>query len=85
MTSNSHNVINTREDLDAAIGTPVHAEFIACLIGSMTRTENQAKYPNGYNQPGYDGPKIEPEWVEVEDLSTIERFGFTKSEILALK
>jgi hypothetical protein len=85
MALNSPSVINTREDLDAAIGTPAHTEFIDRLIGSMTRTENQAEYPDGYGQPTYDGPKIEPKWVEVEDLSAIERFGFTKSEILALK
>ena len=32
----------------------------------------------------YDGDTIDPVWVDVEDLSTIERFGFTKEEIMAL-
>lgn len=50
------------------------------LKGSITRTEDQAVYPENYNDPDYDGPAIEPVWVEVEDLTTIERFGFTKGD-----
>lgn len=50
------------------------------LKGSMTRRENQAEYPDNYNDPDYDGPKIEPVWVDVEDLTTIERFGFSKAD-----
>lgn len=46
----------------------------------MTRRENQAEYPDNYNDPDYDGPKIEPVWVDVEDLTTIERFGFSKAD-----
>lgn len=53
---------------------------MARLKGSMTRTEDQAEYPENYNEPDYDGPAIEPVWVEVEDLTTIERFGFTKAD-----
>ena len=73
-------VINTREDLDAIIGTPAHAEFMAALKGSMTRKQDVQDYPENYNSPDYDGPKLEPIWEEVEDLSTIERFGFTKAD-----
>jgi hypothetical protein len=47
----------------------------------MTRTENQAVYPDGYSDPDYDGAAIDPVWVQVEDLTTIERFGFTKEEL----
>lgn len=72
--------INTREDLDAIQGTPEHAEFMQFLKGTMTRRENQAVYPEGYNEPGYEGEAVEPIWVDVEDLSTIERFGFTKED-----
>ncbi len=72
--------INTREDLDAIAGTPEHKEFMALLAGSMTRKENQADYPEDYNDFDYSGDIIEPVWVEVEDLSTIERFGFTKED-----
>lgn len=73
-------VINTREDLDAIVGTPEHAEFMQALKGSMIRKEDQAVYPEGYNEPGYEGDKIDPVWVEVEDLSTIQRFGFSKED-----
>ena len=73
-------VINTREDLDAIAGTPEHAEFMQALKGSMTRKQDVQVYPDGYNQPGYEGPKLEPIWEDVEDLSTIERFRFTKSD-----
>ena len=73
-------VINTREDLDAIAGTPEHAEFMRGLKGSMIRKEDQAVYPDDYNDPDYSGAKIDPVWVDVEDLSTIERFGFKKSD-----
>lgn len=71
-------VINTRADLDAISGTAEHADFMERIKGSITRTENQAEYPENYNDPDYDGPEIEPIWVDVEDLTTIERFGFAK-------
>lgn len=77
-------LINTRADLDACIGTQQHAEFIALLKGSLTRRVDAAVYPDGYNQPGYTGPVVSPVWTDVEDLSTIQRFEFTKAEILAL-
>lgn len=73
-------IINTRADLDALIGTPEYDEFMALLAGSMTRKQNTQEYPDGYNQPGYEGETLEPIWEDVEDLSTIERFGFTKED-----
>lgn len=73
-------VINTRADLQSIAGTKEYDEFMERLKGSMTRTEDQAVYPENYNEPDYDGPAIEPVWVEVEDLTTIERFGFTKAD-----
>lgn len=73
-------IINTRADLDAIAGTPEHAEFMAALRGSMTRRQDTQVYPEGYGQPGYDGPALEPVWADVEDLSTIERFGFSKAD-----
>ena len=75
-------VINTRADLDAIIGTPEHAEFMARLKGSMTRKQDVQVYPEGYNDPSYDGPKLEPVWQDIDDLSTIEAFGFTKADFL---
>ncbi len=73
-------VINTRADLDAIEGTPAHAEFMAYLKGSMTQKHNVAVYPEGYGQPGYAGEVVEPVWEDVEDLSTIEQFSFTKAD-----
>lgn len=73
-------IINTREDLDAAIGTPRHDEFMAYLKGSMSRKQDTQVYPADYNQPEYAGPKLQPIWQDVEDLTTIERFGFTKAD-----
>lgn len=76
----SKTVINTREDLEAVKGTPEYAEFMAALKGSMTRKQDVQVYPENYNDPEYDGQKLEPIWEDVEDLSTIERFGFTKAD-----
>lgn len=73
-------VINTRADLDALAGTPAHAEFMRHLRGSMSRRQNVQVYPEGYGQPEYAGPTLEPVWEEVEDLSTITRFGFTPAD-----
>ena len=74
------NIINTRADLDALQGTQAHADFMARLRGSMTRREDQAAYPDDYNDPGYTGKTIDPVWVDVEDLTTIKRFGFSKKD-----
>ena len=76
--------INSREDLDALKGTQAYAEFISYLKGSMLRKENLAEYPEDYDREGYDGPEIEPVWAEVEDLSAVSRFGFSKEELLAV-
>lgn len=73
-------IINTREDLDAVQGTLAYDTFMAYLKGSMSRKQNTAVYPEGYGQPGYTGATIDPVWVDIEDLSTIERFGFTKAD-----
>lgn len=53
---------------------------MARLKGSIMRRQNVAEYPEGYGAPEYDGPAIEPIWEDVEDLTTIERFGFTKAD-----
>lgn len=77
--------INTRADLDAIAGTPDHALFMDYLRGTMTRRVNAAVYPENYDntlQPGDEG-YVAPDWQEVEDLSVIERFGFTKAEMLS--
>ena len=79
-------VVNTREDLDTLKESNLaqYLEFMAYLKGSMNRQQNVAVYPEGYGQPGYEGPTVEPIWDTVEDLSTIERFGFTKADFEAM-
>lgn len=73
-------IINTREDLDAVAGTPEHDEFMSYLKGSMTRKVNMAIYPDGYGKVDYVGPEVAPVWSEIEDLTTITNFGFTKAD-----
>ncbi len=73
-------VINTREDLDNLVGTPAHAEFMKYLRGSMMRKQDMQIYPKGYGMPNYKGPILTPMWQDVEDLSIIKRFGFTKAD-----
>lgn len=73
-------VINTRDDLEAINGTPEYDKFMAALKGSMTHKRNVQVYPEVYGTPEYEGPELEPIWEEVEDLSTITRFGFTKAD-----
>ena len=75
-------IINTRADLDAIAGTPEHAEFMAALKGSMTRKQDVAVRPDDYGRPEYEGQEIPPIWDDVEDLSAIQRFGFTKADFL---
>jgi len=75
------NIINTREDLDTLNDTD-KAQFIALLKGSMTRKQDSQVYPDDYNQPDYAGEVLEPIWIDVEDLRTIERFGFSREELV---
>ena len=81
----SRKPINTRDDLDALAGTPEHAEFMAYLKGTITRRVDQATYPQDYDHTKKSGDMgyVAPDWHEVEDLQVIERFGFTKAEVMA--
>ncbi len=72
--------INSRADLDKIQGTPEHTEFMKMLKGTMIIRQDTQTYPSNYNRPDYTGEKLEPIWDDVEDLSTIERFGFTKGD-----
>lgn len=80
MTLLSKITINTRADLDSLLGTTAHAEFMAKLKGSMTRKQDTAVRPDNYGSPEYDGQPIAPVWQDVEDLTTIKKFGFSKSD-----
>lgn len=59
------NIINTRQDLDAIIGTPDHDAFMAILGGMLWRLERD---------------DLAQTWKAVEDSSTIAQFGFTRSD-----
>lgn len=78
----STSIINTREDLDHVkeVDPVQYDQFMQYLKGSMVRKQDVAVYPEGYNQPEYAGAKVEPVWQDVEDLSVIERFGFSKAD-----
>jgi hypothetical protein len=58
-------LINDRADLDAISGTPEHAKFMALLAGSLWRLEKD------------DAAQA---WMAVEDNTTVERFGFARSD-----
>ncbi len=77
-----HYIINSRSDLDAIQGTPEYDEFINKLKGTMTRKQNVQTYPDDYGTPEYTGEPLEPIWEDVEDLTTITMFGFTKEEMV---
>lgn len=77
-------IINTRADLDALKGTPAYVEALAKLKGSMTVLVGAAVYPEGYGQVGYQGADVEPNWQSVEDLSSLQFLGFTKTEFAAV-
>lgn len=73
-------IINTRADLDKIKDTPEHTEFMKMLKGTITIRQDIQTYPDNYEETDYDGEKLEPILDDVEDLSTIERFGFTKGD-----
>lgn len=75
-------IINTREDLNAIEGTPEHIQFMEYLKGSINKPVNVQVYPEGYGTTEYEGEELSPIWEEIEDLSVIERFGFTKADLV---
>jgi len=78
-------IINTREDLDS-IKTRQNMINL-CLISKgqcQTMWINNV-YPENYNTTEYSGEKLEPIREEVEDLTTITRFGFKKSDFQGMK
>jgi hypothetical protein len=59
------NAINSREDLDAIADTEKHYQFVKMLEGSIFRIEKD----NAAKQ-----------WTVIEDVSTIEKFGFVRED-----
>lgn len=76
-------IVNTRADLDALKGTPDYLAALRLLAGTMTATVDVAVYPDGYGDPAYAGPEIDPEWKKIETLDTIERLGFDRESFEA--
>lgn len=58
-------MINTREDLDALVGTLEHEAFMAMLAGTLYRVERD---------------DVNKTWIAVADNSTIQRYGFVRSD-----
>lgn len=75
--------LNTRADLEALRGTPDYVEALRMLKGSMVALVNVATYPEGYVDPSYDGPVIEPVWEEIESLEALDLIGIGREELLA--
>lgn len=78
MTIVNMTIVNTRADLDAlALDDPAaHAAFVERLRATATRTQDVTVYPPGYGERDYDGPVLAPTWRTIEDLTTLDRFGF---------
>ena len=75
-------MINTKEDFNNS--TPEQQQhFLTILRGSMKRMVDLTVYPVDYDQNLNEGDEgfVARQIVEIEDLSTIERFGFTKEEL----
>jgi hypothetical protein len=78
-------IINTRADLEMLKSdTTSYKAALEKLKSSMTAKTDTATYPDGYGQAGYTGNTVDPIWADTEDLSSIERLGFTKDEFEAL-
>lgn len=79
-------IIQTRADLDSLKGTQHYTDFIDLLKGSMTKRVCVTEYPEGYNYDLKEGEEgyLPLEFADVEDLSVIESFGFTKEDILKM-
>lgn len=80
-------LIQTRADLDAIQGTSEYFEFIKLLKGSLVKKVSTTVYPENYDHSLQEGDEgfISLEFEEVENLAEIERFGFTKEEILGIE
>lgn len=83
----THQIQHIREDQHAMRAA---LEAIDIAAGTMDTTVNTAEYPEGYGDPSYNGPFIEPTWTVVETLETIHRLGFAgraefEAEYAALK
>lgn len=59
------NAINSREDLDAIADTEKHTQFMKMLEGSIFRIEKDS---------------VAKKWIVIEDVSIIEKFGFTRDD-----
>ncbi|DAB41113.1 MAG TPA: hypothetical protein CFH81_02105 [Sulfurovum sp. UBA12169] len=75
--------VRTREDYEALIYTDKQI-FRELLAGTIAKQRDIAVYPNEYSwelQEGDEG-HIAPILEDYEDLTVIERFGFTKEEVV---
>lgn len=74
--------VRTREDYEVLIDADKQI-FRELLTGTIAKQRDIATYPDEYNwelqegDEGYIAPIIE----DYEDLSALERFGFTKKEV----
>lgn len=81
-------IVNSRADLDrlAAEDPAAYADFIARLQAACTVEVDTAEYPEDYDytlQPGDEG-YIAPVIVQIAVSAPAERYGYTRTELLAL-
>lgn len=74
--------VRTREDYEALIDADKQV-FRELLAGTIAKQRDIAVYQDEYNWELQEGDEgyIAPILEDYEDVSTIQRFGFTKAEV----
>ena len=74
--------IRSRTDLERLrqSDAAAHAAFMERLRQSMVVQVDVAQYPEGYGEPDYPGPIVEPQFEQRENLSLISRYGLTPAD-----
>ena len=76
-------IVNSRADLDAIKGTQEYVDILRSLRGSALIYVDTAVYPEGYGDPSYDGPEIDPKWGFIENTTSLDRLGLSLSDVNA--
>ena len=81
-------IVNTRSDLDTLRQTDpaAYAAFVSGLAGALTRKGDIREYPAGYDRTlkAGDAGYLAPIIGDIADDEPAARFGFTRTELLAL-
>ncbi len=81
-------IFNSKQDILSAVGSndPEVLKFLRLMKLGTKKMVDVAQYPEDYDQDLKEGDDgfIPKDFQEVEDLSTIELFGFTLEEVDSL-